>query len=120
MRDTDYLTPDGTTMSDIRIEPGRLALRRPELGGFLMVEVREAGSLVFLADNGTGTERWQFPKREWLPVLRPGDAVPAGSLLWDAWHGRAYPPEPILMTFGGMDNLRYALLRYGPEEATDE
>lgn len=103
----------------ITLTPGRLALRRPELGGFLMVEVEACpvgidDSLYRMElDREHGEQYHEIDPDNFLPVLRPGDVVPAGSLLWDIarqqtfeceWEGRM-PGE-----------ARYALLRYGLEE----
>lgn len=105
-------------MSDtpIKLEPGRRALRKPELGSFMIVEVEQ------IWDEGDAA-RFDAAEQEWLvsdflPVLRSGDVVLAGSLLYVIPDGSTYSNQVDWpMRPGAIANwLRYALLRYGPEE----
>ena len=103
-------------MSDrITLEPGRLALRKPELGPLLIVTVEEADpDCYYLNERGESVYMY---RSDFLPVLRPGDVVPAGSLLLNPFTERTW-------TLGNADMesvFRHggdciALLRYGPEE----
>lgn len=99
----------------IELEPGRLALRKPELGPLLIVTVERGNS-----DSGiryTDGEGCAFAldPSDWLPVLRPGDVVKAGSQLWNIYGGfKQHAGEDIEIC--SYQSLVFALLRYGPEE----
>lgn len=113
----------------ITLEPGRLALRKPELGPLLIVtvgSVKAAAPHYFLtAELDTDHPRSYVPAMylhdDFLPILRPGDVVPAGSLIWDIYHHREHEYKgTYAMKDMVADHLRCALLRYGPEEQNDE
>ena len=104
----------------ITLEPGRLALRKPELGGFLMVEVehvRRDGD--FYGVGVTSEDEQPFRADDFLPVLRPGDVVPAGSLLLAIGgpaHMQTWEQDVDVNTATGGWLYPVALLRCGPEE----
>lgn len=102
----------------IELEPGRLALRKPELGPLLIVTVTRAISDEEVVVDG----KWHAKAENYLPILRSGDVVPEGSLLLDVntsktlemWETGA-DMEPVEAQGVLYETTMYALLRYGAE-----
>ena len=102
----------------ITLEPGRLALRNPELGPLLIVTVEhvDKAGMFFDARSSSDTEyqieSWRAI--DFLPILQPGDVVLEESEVLDIQYGDVLT-EQFPGKIGESDRLRFALLRYGPD-----